>query len=454
MQISLFSVDLKLVEADDPVKRSFRVLEFNDGLRSGFAGYNALGGEKMITGRVSSDYQNLFPQLRLVDLNGHGSGGINDSRMPLVIPRGDRLATQISRADLIIAQRMESMYCTLNGNLHFSALCDNKAYQFHMAQEMGEDDLFPRTQILPTDPEEGLAALQTDARAGHYVLKPLTLCGGTGIRLIEEARLEKDMAQYLKRKKWVWHKDEWIGLHDPACLLQDRITANKVETENGVFDGTMRVAFSIYGAGNDLQCHIHDAYWKLPAYTIEEDEGSESMVSFSPSNMEKPKKRSLAALFRWAGNEVMAAPVMPDTTAWLFPALQGKLARYFGFVAASDHFKNTAGLLQSDAVAKQTLGIMMATQPAFYPAVDRSALDMHYPQPLVEKIGETGFAKSGMGHAFETLREATYRQGAYMHCEDIEGEFETPLRGIVERATFHTSSLMNTLQYALRFTIK
>ena len=441
MQVNLFSVDLKLVEDG----ASYRVLEFNDGLRSGFTGYDSLGDRRMFSDVVTTDYESLFPDMRMVNLNGHGGGG-GDMRRALLMPRGDRLVTGIGRADLVVAQRMEDVYQTLNGNLHFKALCENKAYQSHMANQMGRDDLFPRTQILPTDREEALAALETDTLSEHYMLKPLTFCGGTGIRLIEGANLEKDLGAYLKRRKWIWQKEEWPGRHDPACVLQERITANKVETERGMFDGTMRVAFTIYGEGSDLQCHIHDAYWKLPLYTMEEGEGSSSVISFSPSNTEKPKKRTIADLFRWVADDmVRAAPASADASVKLFPKLQDDLAKYFGFVAASDHLENTAALLNAEDSGRQTLGIMLATHPAFYPAVKADSLDMYYPQQLVEAIRNAPFAQSGLGHAFETLRRAAYTHGDLMHCEDGKEEFETPLRDVVESAAFSSSSLTNVM---------
>jgi hypothetical protein len=214
----------------------------------------------------------------------------------------------------------------------------------------------------------------------------------------------------------------------------------------------MRVAFSIYGEGADMQCHIHDAYWKLPAFTIEEDEGAHSIVSYSPANLEKSKRRGIAALFRHAEGGVKSAPVTPDTTAWLFPKLQDDLARYFSFVAGTDHLENTKRLLQAESSGRQTLGVMMATQPAFYPAASGAAIETRYPKDVVEAIGSAEFAKTSMGHAFKTLMRITYSQGDYMHCENGTEEFETPLRAIVEAPA--QKRMLNELQFMVRCLIK
>ncbi len=453
MKITLLSVDLKLVHADDPSARGFKILEFNDGLRSGFNGYARLCGPKMISDSVTADYQKLFPDLRVVNANSSGVIKHNDSSRVLLIPRSNAHVLNMGRTYLVTADHMSGVYQPINNDLHIQALSDNKAYQSYMAAQAGMEDLFPKTQILPTDKKEALKHMKPDPACEQYVLKPLSFLGGAGIRLIKPADLEKDITRYMTVHKWVGKNRNWLGLWEPSCILQDRIAVNEVETEDGVFDGTMRVAFSVYGDDYNMRCHIHDAYWKLPSCTIEEGKGADSVISFSPSNIEKLKPKQVQNIFDSMFSQAVAlspiksAPVKADVKSWLFPQLKDNLSHYFTSVHASDHFDSTVSLLNSDSMGEQGLGVMMATHPAFYPAAKGESVDMHYPFSLVDALIESKVMEQGMGHVFKKLSRIVGDFEGAMQCEDPRHEFAKPLKAAIENA--RTLSVANMVHFVV-----
>jgi len=457
MKIVLLSADLKLTDSEDPSKRGFKILEFNDGLKSGFRGYDALGGDKMLTGRIASDYQNLFPQFRLMDLNGHGAGDVRDDRKPLFIQRSDGMITYVDRNHMIAAQRMNSVYQSLNDDLHIRALSDNKAYQYYMAQQMGDNglSLFPSTTILPTD----YRAARQDGRitaepAKDYVLKPLTFVGGNGIRLIEGRRFDTDLPHYLTYRRYDFRQQNWIGLSDPACIVQERVAPNKVEAKDGIFDGTMRVVFTLHGQkGAGLDCHIHDAYWKLPLKPMEDGKDLDTIVSFSPSNNDsahkkyKPDPIKEAYFTETQPARIQSMPVEGDVKSWLFPQLAAGLNGYFNFVTRESFMDHTIALMNHETQGRRTLGMMLATHAELYPAMDNNKIDTHYPQHLMDAMIGSKLMQSGKDHAFYKLEERISNRYR-VNCENSQAEFTEPLRSALKEAAMR--KLVSVAIYSIR----
>lgn len=460
MKIHLFSVDLKLVSQRDPSRRSFRVLEFNDGLSSGFSGFNSLGEEKMISGRVAADYRRLFPQYQVMDLGDEKPA--RDGRPILMIPRSSNTVTWMGRSDYIAAQRMQGVLESINSDLHLSAFGRNKGYQHFLAEKMGGDaaTLFPETKLLPTLFKQALPQIREMPESDTgYVLKPLDLFGGTGIKLIDQKDLMPVLQADLRQRHSLLQKP-WIGIVEPSCQLQSRVPANEVVTKDGIYDGTMRVAFTVYeNDDGNMHCQVHEAYWKLPEKTIEDRQGPHSVVSYSPSNLDqrraKPKisfEGSLKAFFDIAGcdtNKILSAPVDADVKSWLFPALSDKLAAYFSFVNKTNHLANVIELIEHEQVGHRGLGWMMAVPTELYPSASEE-IDFHYPKDLVNAISNNLLLSNRNDALYDRVTRHVRNLGVNysINCEDQYTEFKQPLASAISDGMMWAAvgSLLDTVQ--------
>jgi hypothetical protein len=411
MKINLFSVDLKLIDADDPAVRAFRVLEFNDGLKSGFTGYDVLGSGKM-TDRIVEDYARLFPAYRTIALNDPQNSNDTDTRRPLLLRRGTDIGLGATRTDLVTADRMKDFYTAVNADLHFMALSNNKAYQFYVGERAGLAALFPTTALLPTHYKEAKDAIARIGSNDHgYVLKPVSLYGGTGVHVFEEKNKDSFLSRALGNGGGRL-RNIWVGRVEPACLLQHRLPANPVKIGEDVFDGTMRVVFTVYGEESGVQhFHIHDAYWKLPERPVSSDLFDPlAVVSFSPSNMEDAlqNKGTLTRAFDRAAKilrgdsrsfmealgfdlslkskNIKSAAVAEEIKSWLFPIMQESLGQYFSSAASMDFLENTRELINHESAGYRGLGLMMATHPNHYPQGKDRPLDFHYPESLIQDL--------------------------------------------------------------------
>jgi hypothetical protein len=259
-------------------------------------------------------------------------------------------------------------------------------------------------------------------------------------------------------------------MKDPVCLLQERVGANLIEKNDGAYDGTMRVVFSIYGAGNARECLIHDAYWKLPAKAIGTG-GIDDFVSFSPSNRERKayKKPKAQKSVMQDYNEIMKAlgvegafgdvaqdetrdrihsePVAQDIKQWLFPTFAGAMSRYFSHVAATDYETSVSALVSENSPALQGLGWMMATHYDYYPAA-KGHISMRYPADLRDAIANSDMVRSTENYMHYRLKMALEKMhGTSIHCEGIYANFVRPLEKAISqrRSAGILSSLYDTV---------
>lgn len=456
MKIDLFSADIKLVDADKPDSRSFRLLEFNDGLLSGYTGYDALGGEKMISGRIGADYLELLPDhtvLTMMDWQGMETG----DKPILLLPRGDDTINWLGRPQLMQARFAEGLYKTVSSDLHFKALAQNKAYQHYMADQAGMGDLFPKTAIIPTSYSEGEDEIaEMGSRMDNdLILKPVSECGGTGLRLISA---DRSATAQVKRHFNLLSFSIWPGMRDPVCLLQERAAANEVRKESGTFDGTMRVVFSVHGGGDARECRVHDAYWKLPSHAMGTGKDLDDIVSFSPSNRErkarkkpKPKNSPMEdykmmmeslGLEEYAPKDereetslerIYSEPVAQEIKEWLFPSFGGAMSRYFSHVAATDYEDSVISLVLKDNPALQGLGWMMASNYDYYPA-SKGQVTMQYPVDLRDAIAESSMVRSTDNYMHHRLKLALDKMhGTSIHCEGIGKNFIRPLEKAISK---------------------
>lgn len=446
MKIDLFSADIKLVDTDKPGNQSFRVLEFNDGLQSGFSGYDALGGDKMVTGRIMADYRTLLPDHYIMNLiEGHPAAA--NGKPVTMLARGNDTINWLGRPQLVQASLMSGHSNMVSSDIHLKALCQNKAYQHFMADQAGMGDLFPRAAVLPTsfsDAKDEITVFK-DQIQGDLVLKPVQECGGTGIRLIST---DKSVLSQLKRNLSWARLLVWPGLRDPICVLEERIKPNEVKKDGQLFDGTMRVVFSIAGSAENRECLIHDAYWKLPSHTMGDGTGVQDFVSYSPSNRERRKEKKTQSTLKedyktllgiylgdmsdddtaeTSSENINALAVAPEVKDWLFPAFGGAMAKYFSHVAGVAFKDNVSTLVANKSPSLQGLGWMLATHYDYYPAAGNKP-SMQYPADLRDAMAASSMVQSPDSYMYHHIKDRLGRMdNVSIHCENIGRDFIRPL---------------------------
>lgn len=422
----------------------------------------------MVSGRILADYQELLPNhmiLNYTDWQAISAGG----KPVLLVPRGDDTVNWLGRPQLMQASLTGDIYKTVSSDLHFKALAQNKAYQHFMAVQASMGDMFPATAILPTlyAEAEGTIVQMGGRSDNDLVLKPVSEYGGTGLRLI---KADRAAAPQVKKHLNILKFSLWPGIRDPICLLQERVEPNPVTKDNATFDGTMRVVFSVYGAGDALECRVHDAYWKLPSHAMGDGAGVDDFISFSPSNSERKtrKKPKARKSIKDEYNEFMASlgledygvkeeepsferihsqGVSPDIKEWLFPAFGGDMSRYFSHVASIDHEASVSSLVSQDDPTLQGLGWMMAVNYDYYPPAN-GQISMNYPISLREAIADSSMVHSTENYMHFKLKMALdTMHGTSINCENIGRDFVRPLEKAISRRRQSTfmGSLFDTV---------
>ncbi len=315
-----------------------RILEFGEGTRSRFEGYDALHGkgamwkqfwtylasfnlpiyyvapEMHAAHAAEIDYQtflsingkHIFNMYQAIDIASsiptktltRNITALSDYSAIIVIRHLDA-SSPIIRAfkkrfpNFLILDSSSAPF--LNNKYKTSSLFDNhieletlrpanklyeKKYTKELAQTICND--FPNTDIL--------------------VIKPLTGCKGYGIIMVEKKDLDKTLYTIFEESEKIAKMDDtsysyWAQDANNTFLIEQYERSKLIKLPNDAtksYDATLRMVFSISYQNETMHLKIFNGYWKLPL-KAQEEEGSLTEKIKSKINPERASSLKLSA---------------------------------------------------------------------------------------------------------------------------------------------------------------
>jgi len=337
MKIFAFSIDLKL-DADG---QGFKILEINDGLKSGFRGYKSASGEEMFSDVMLSDYAEMFPDREIMTPVGLKNSGA--SKEAIYFPRGNIFVSEYDRMKLATDDGHHRV--NVNADLAFLNFCTSKAFQNEIFWDHPElNGLHPLTTPITVykgdvifDYEDWINDLKDPV-----VLKPDQHFGGNGVMIIEGPYLKYDLMTMLDPRRNEKGKS-WCGAYGYLGLVQELLPPNLIDIDGKEHDATMRAVVTVWQDkdGDPFQCRIHDAYWKPSVAPYQGIDDRASRISYSAAFEEPEKRKKASERFAqnlrksFLGAALLGRPSIPEiknpiegqivddaVKSWLFPKLK------------------------------------------------------------------------------------------------------------------------------------
>lgn len=306
------NVDLKLTS-----NNQVKILEFGNGLQSGFLGYQQLTGTSM-QALFKEKLQQLIQPTYINSIAGipDSDAAVDEAIAQLGLEDLDEIPTSLEHYQALYAGN--SLRPTSNSVLKLDGpviqtIFEEKSLTHQCFVESAQLDARPQTMRLPRVFQQDLASkiLNAFPHTATFVLKIPNEERGKGVLIVSRQDLEPSLrvlllndspsmikkessrfAQYLMGKLKTKPSDPlayfmqvmdpyitWSELVGHEFMVEAYTTSKAYKHHNKLYDGTVRVAFMLVRDQGNFQFIPLASYWKLPPKPINEGNLRERTVS-------------------------------------------------------------------------------------------------------------------------------------------------------------------------------
>ncbi|MFA6263248.1 MAG: hypothetical protein WCW33_02030 [Candidatus Babeliales bacterium] len=302
-ELSFCIVDLKF----DGEK--IKICEFGQGLGSTFRGYDALYGQ----GQMWSKFWNVLKQVQKTPwfLNTRGIRkefapevfkeiggrnvrsleGIKPSSSAFVLIAGNAKKNRFSCAEF----KQRYPQCLILDEVT-KKFVTNKYETGLLFNDHELEGYKPRYRIFPKEYSFTVALeILHILNSNHIVLKPVNASLGSGIVMVEPQELDHALRIICRKEDGAKDQGDqtsfayWAQDHEKFFIVEEFVASKKIFVDHKPYDPTMRVAFVLCNNAGTPSINFLDAYWKLPAKSLDD---CGSFTELHKSHVEIGKKCS------------------------------------------------------------------------------------------------------------------------------------------------------------------
>jgi hypothetical protein len=295
--VSLLIADLKVTPNGE-----VKVVEFGHGIHSGLEGYAKVNDQHQLIKSVwqyFSDKRNLpvfyvdhLDNFSKLDEQIRGLDYINQENRSFNLPKNelreifdtdhfchkpgiDQTQMEAYKGLIVDSNFSGSMdyksLLTVNSNLLM--LNDKKGMDLIIINKFFTNKLFsdelsnfrPRWLLIKKKYTETLAEnINNDLNSEKVIIKPLIGCKGNGITVVKKEDLDSELKNMLIKTPPIKDDNFWAEDKEPMFLVEEYVESKPIQTDNGLFDATLRMVFAFENSADYSSVHYFDGYWKLP----------------------------------------------------------------------------------------------------------------------------------------------------------------------------------------------
>jgi hypothetical protein len=316
--VSLLIADIKLTPTGD-----LKIVEFGHGIHSGLEGYGKVNNQHQLMKSVWQYYceKRQFQLFYIGDSVGYsrydklrrGLDYINQQETSFILSKKDLRpivkSYEFCDKSGIDRTKMESYLglvvdVNYSGNVDYTSLLNRNSNLLMLNGHSGLDSIVsdkfltnnlfskklesfkPKWVLKQKRYTENLAGeILDELKSEKLIIKPLSLCRGKGIIVTTKQQLDDELRNVLigndeiqtydfminknlEEYNYYQNYNEFYNDGNPFFLVEEYVESKPIQTEDGQFDGTLRMVFSLENATDYACVHHFDGYWKLPKQAI------------------------------------------------------------------------------------------------------------------------------------------------------------------------------------------
>ncbi len=291
-------------------KNKLKILEFGEGTRSRFSGYDALHGR----GKIWSLFWKYLKQFNIpiwyVDPTLKTKTAQDEISFHEFRAMGGRYASSLKRLRktpffksrkkktydpkdirtykgiiMIRHRAAHSAFVKKFMHKHPGFLFLNTAAAPHVNNKYRTSILFkdeelwpyrPQCKVYPKKYHEHLAQnIIRDFKCSTYVIKPLNAFKGNGIIMTKKKRLDNYLKNIIEKTQAIRYSRDpslsyWARDKNSKFIIEECEASKSVFVKNKTYDATMRMVFALHYNHDKIHVTFLDGYWKLPEKAREE----------------------------------------------------------------------------------------------------------------------------------------------------------------------------------------